>query len=158
MWTQHDTLCCNVEKWQYMPCRARQVFPPRMSQMTWGRFLPANKVLLVGIAKAKKKQLKLKENDLLFPPPFFCYLFVSCRAQVATQLKDLVQQQHQQLLHSRLGGPLSGQHLMLGSSGAQARPGDEMTELKTLIHSLRCQSPLLSPHDCVNPAIWLAVC
>ncbi|DBA80219.1 TPA: hypothetical protein ACH3X2_007455 [Trebouxia sp. C0005] len=58
-------------------------------------------------------------------------------AQVATQLKDLAQHQHQQL--RQLGGPTLSFQGSVGAAGAHTRPGqvDEMTELKALIHSLR---------------------
>lgn len=63
------------------------------------------------------------------------------RAQVATQLKELVQQQHRQLTQFRWGGqavphshlPLPGLEAVHASSGQ----GDEMSELRALIHSLR---------------------
>ena len=64
------------------------------------------------------------------------------RAQVATQLKELVQQQHRQLTQYRWGGqaaPHSHQPLP-GLEGVRVGPGqgDEMSELRALIHSLRC--------------------
>ena len=64
-----------------------------------------------------------------------------CRAQVATELKDLVQHQHQQLrsLHARhQGGEQTPASLGTQQPDAvRSSQGDEMTELKGLIHSLR---------------------
>ena len=60
----------------------------------------------------------------------------ACRAQVATQLKELVQHQHQQLKQSHTGamGPAHGHSMLSCITSGQ---GDEMTELKALVHSLR---------------------
>ena len=66
---------------------------------------------------------------------------VSNRAQVATQLKELVQQQHQQLRQYRWGGqaaPHSHKSLPgLEGMHAGSGQGDEMSELRALIQSLR---------------------
>lgn len=82
----------------------------------------------------------LAEYDTLATTLTVCIAVI--RAQVATQLKELVQQQHRQLTQFRWGGqaaphshqPLPGLEAMHAGQGQ----GDEMSELRALIHSLRC--------------------
>lgn len=66
------------------------------------------------------------------------------RAQVATQLKDLVQYQHRQLAQTRWGSQvLPGGHPPLsGTEGPYpgSHQGNEMSELRALVHSLRCEA------------------
>lgn len=86
--------------------------------------------------------LLVAEWDLLPTTVIACIVVI--RAQVATQLKELVQQQHRQLTQYRWGGqavPHNHQSLP-GLEAMHAGPGqgDEMSELRALIHSLRCVS------------------
>lgn len=91
-------------------------------------------------------------------PTKFTACIVVIRAQVATQLKELVQQQHRQLTQYRWGGqnvPHSHQPLPgLGAMHAGPGEGDEMSELRALIHSLRCVTHHAPPDVlflCVQP-------
>ena len=88
------------------------------------------------------------ERDIVLTT--FTVSIVVTRAQVATQLKELVQQQHRQLTQYRWGGqavphshqPLPGLEAMHAGPGQ----GDEMSELRALIHSLRCVTHHALPH------------
>lgn len=100
---------------------------------------------------------RLQSKQLLYLSEKVCCQLLSKRmvfnrAQVATQLKELVQQQHRQLTQYRWGGQAvpHGHHPLPGPEGNHPTPGqsDEMSALRALIHSLRCL-----PHHCLTTSL-----